>query len=481
MGGAVRRGGPCQGADRAGAGVSRAAGDVGLRATHAEAWHREPGFIDALAAQVREGLRDAITAERGLTVIGVASDGDEALRQIRALRPDLVVLDQDMPNRTGIEVLRIIRKELPNIGVVLFTLDDSIRASALGGGAASVVTKDSPVSLLIAELRRAGEARLRGSPAEVGAVFAVRSAARRAWGVVLRQQRTLTAMGVLAVAYAAAFLIVEPALGASAAILGLVPVALAGALVGPEAGILAAVVTAALNLALWQSTGHPIGEPFLTVGGNGVGFLALIGIGAGFGGMRTLRGSFDRSARRATALADAAIVLATSEGPETLHLLAAGALDVVPGEVALLFLPVPGGGIELVAAQGTPSGIVGARPSGDAITRAYTHGTASIVDAVVASTGVDLPHMRCAVGRPARRVPPGSYGYVLKLVARSNPGARATIQSEIWGAIVPPWGSVTRPGFMVSSRQSPVSKSATMRAQPMTFGSAVPRVSDGEL
>lgn len=371
-------------------------------------------------ATVRDGLRAAFAAEDGFSVVGTAADGEEALRQIRVLRPDLVVLDHGMPKRTGIDVLRAIHAELPQVGIVMFTLDDSIRPAALAAGAAAVVTKDSPLRILFAELRRAASARLPESPASASVVLVAGSVARLAWGVLLRQQRGLAAMGVLGVAYAGTFLIVEPVLGASAAVLALVPVAVAGALLGLEAGIAAAVLAAVFTAALWQGTGHPIGEPILTIGGNGLGVLALMGLGAGFGMMRVLRGRLNVDARRAGVLAEAAIVLASGGGPETLRLVAKGALDVVPGDAALLFLPVPGGGLELVAAPGAPAALLGSRRHGDAVARAYTQGRPSIVEAGGASIGVEIPHMRAAIVAPLSTAGDAAGGVIAVLSTRRD-------------------------------------------------------------
>jgi CheY-like chemotaxis protein len=338
-------------------------------------------------ASVRDGLRSAFSAETGMSVVGVAVDGDDALRQIRALQPDAVVLDNDMPKRTGLEVVEAIHAELPHIAVVMFTLDDAARPRALALGAAAVVTKDSPLNVLIAEVRRAAAARQHHASA---GVVAAQNVARLASGVLQRRKRAFTTMAVMGVAYAAGFLVLEPALGASAAVLQLFPVAIAGALFGPELGIFAAVFGALLTAILWQATGHPLGEPILTIGGNWLGVLALIGLGAAFGVMRVLRGRVNPESRRAGALAEAATLLASGGGPELLHLLARGALDVVPGEAALLFLPVPGGGLELVAAADAPAMLVGLRQIGVAVERAYSERRVAIVDASVAMIGVNV-------------------------------------------------------------------------------------------
>jgi len=74
----------------------------------------------------------------GFTVIGVAATGRAALEEIRRLRPDLVLLDVHLPDITGIEVLRTLRAEGDDVGVVMVTAareSDTVRAAAAGGAA----------------------------------------------------------------------------------------------------------------------------------------------------------------------------------------------------------------------------------------------------------------------------------------------------------------------------------------------------------
>lgn len=386
-------------------------------------------------ASVRDGLRSAFAAEPGMSVVGVAVDGDDALRQIRALQPDAVVIDNDMPKRTGLDVVEVIHTELPHVAIVMFTLDDAARPRALSLGAAAVVTKDSPLHVLIAEVRKAADARQHQASA---GVIAAQNVARLASGVLQRRKRAFTTMAIMGVAYAAGFLILEPALGASAAVLQLFPVAVAGALFGPELGIFAAVFGALLTAVLWQGTGHPLGEPILTIGGNWLGVLALIGLGAAFGVMRVMRGRVNPEARRAGALAEAANLLASGGGPELLGLLARGSLDVIPGDAGLLFLPVPGGGgLELVAAAEAPASLVGSRQIGVSIERAYVDRRPAIVEAGVANIGVDVPRMRSAVVVPVRNARGESRGVVVVLSSRRSGLREAHVDAlSAYGAFV---------------------------------------------
>jgi len=331
-------------------------------------------------AMVREGLRTAISNNDDLVIVGVAADGIEALRLVRDLDPDVIVLDHRMPGKRGLDVAARLRADSPEIAVVMFTLDEGIRDVALATGVAAFLPKDTPLGTLLAEIRRVA----RPAPptfaprASARIVVTARGASRGAFVALARRKRAIAALGILMVSYAGAFLIVEPVFGAAAAVLSIVPVAVAGALFGPEIGVIAGILAVIANFALWTGTDHAIGEPVLRVGGNGLGALTLMCIGAGFGAMRLLRGRFDPRGRRLGALAEVALVLAAGPTPDVLRLLAEGALGVVPGDAALLYAVVPTGGLELVAATGVARRSVGRRETDGALVHAQTQRHASI-------------------------------------------------------------------------------------------------------
>lgn len=328
---------------------------------------------------VREGLRSAIGTSDDLVIVGVASDGKEALRLVEELDPDAIVLDHRMPGMRGLDVAARIRADTPETAIVMFTLDEGIQQQALAAGVAAFVPKDTPLATLLAEIRRVARSQPpeQGQRASARIVLTARGVSRGAFGLG-RRRRAILALGVLFVAYAAAFLIAEPTFGAGAAILAIAPVAIAGALFGPEIGVVAAVLGALANLALWSVTGHELGEPVIRVGSNPLGALALMGVGAGFGAMRLLRGRLDPHGRRLGALAEVALALASGPTPDVLRLLAEGALEVVPGDAALLYEVVPTGGLELVAATGASGTSVGQRETGGELVRAQSRRHASI-------------------------------------------------------------------------------------------------------
>lgn len=69
----------------------------------------------------REGLADWVRATPGLQLVGLAADGNSALQQIRALRPELVLMDIQMPGLSGLQVLRALAQDGDATPAVIFT------------------------------------------------------------------------------------------------------------------------------------------------------------------------------------------------------------------------------------------------------------------------------------------------------------------------------------------------------------------------
>ena len=353
-------------------------------------------------ASVREGLREVISAEDDLVLVGVAADGAEAVRLITEHRPDLAVLDNDMPQRTGLDVLRTVHGTMPQTAIVMFTLDDSIREAAMASGAAAVLPKDTPIDMLLAEIRRHGRP---ASSAKVTSqsVVLTRRDVGQAWRTLAQRRRAVSTIAILLVVYAGAFLLGEPTLGASASLLAIPIVALGGALLGPEGGVVLALLSSIVSAVMWQSTGHQIGEPILRIGGNGLGILALVSVGAGFGAMRLVRGRLDMRARRVGAFAEAAVALTSGLDPSTLGMLAEAVLELVPGDAALIYVSVPGGGLELVAAAGVNKSVLGQRRTAGAIAKAFREAQATPLTSLDAMAMEDLGRARAGVAVPLSR------------------------------------------------------------------------------
>jgi DNA-binding NarL/FixJ family response regulator len=106
---------------------------------------------------VREGLRAALEAEAGFSVVAQAADGLETVRLVERLQPDVLVLDIVMPGLNGLDVLPIVRKRTPRTRVVVFSMytnEDLIR-QALRNGAAGYVLKGCAPAHLVEAVRQA--------------------------------------------------------------------------------------------------------------------------------------------------------------------------------------------------------------------------------------------------------------------------------------------------------------------------------------
>ncbi len=108
-----------------------------------------------------EGLGN-LMASRGFTVVGKARDGIDAVEMARRLRPDLILMDIQMPRLDGLKAVRMIKTELPDTRVVMLTMseDDEDLFEALKNGACGYVLKTQDADVFFSLLSEAarGEA-----------------------------------------------------------------------------------------------------------------------------------------------------------------------------------------------------------------------------------------------------------------------------------------------------------------------------------
>ena len=94
-------------------------------------------------ALVRDGTRRILEAERDMEVVGEAGDGEEAVALASTLKPDVAIIDIDMPKLNGIEVTRQIKALYPETAILILTAysDDQFVYSLLEAGAAGYLLK----------------------------------------------------------------------------------------------------------------------------------------------------------------------------------------------------------------------------------------------------------------------------------------------------------------------------------------------------
>ncbi len=103
--------------------------------------------------RTRSALIAYLTALRGMTVIGEASNGEEAISVLQGGRPDLVLMDVRMPVMGGIETIRRIKDQWPNIKIVVLSVYAESRLEAEAAGADAFLLKGCPLERLITTLR----------------------------------------------------------------------------------------------------------------------------------------------------------------------------------------------------------------------------------------------------------------------------------------------------------------------------------------
>jgi NarL family two-component system response regulator LiaR len=119
----------------------------------------ELGTIRVLIADdhavVRQGLRTLIGTEPGMTVVGEAGDGVEAVEMARAYKPDVILLDMVMPRKDGLQAIREIKRESPNVRILVLTSfsDDDKVFPAIKSGALGYLLKNASPRTLLSAIR----------------------------------------------------------------------------------------------------------------------------------------------------------------------------------------------------------------------------------------------------------------------------------------------------------------------------------------
>jgi NarL family two-component system response regulator LiaR len=112
-------------------------------------------------AIVREGIIALINSEPGMQVVGNAGNGEEAIAKAADLNPDVILLDIQMPKKTGVQAAEAIKDHNPQARILMLTSfgDDQTIFSAIKAGAMGYLLKDSAPADLLLAIRQLAEGR----------------------------------------------------------------------------------------------------------------------------------------------------------------------------------------------------------------------------------------------------------------------------------------------------------------------------------
>ena len=105
---------------------------------------------------IREGLKKILKEEADLTVVGEAQSGDEVLENIRNIDCDVMLLDMNMPGRSGMELVSDIKGLRPNIHILVLSIhpEDKFALRTLKAGASGYLCKDTALDELVIAIRK---------------------------------------------------------------------------------------------------------------------------------------------------------------------------------------------------------------------------------------------------------------------------------------------------------------------------------------
>ena len=102
---------------------------------------------------IRDGLSGLLKAVSDFDVVGLASDGLEAVQKAKELQPDVILMDAQMPNMDGVEATKTIRESGPIVGILFLSVFAEYLEPALTAGADGFLLKDCDLEELLPKVR----------------------------------------------------------------------------------------------------------------------------------------------------------------------------------------------------------------------------------------------------------------------------------------------------------------------------------------
>ena len=107
----------------------------------------------------RSGIKSLLQRTDDFEVIGEAGDGLEGIKRVRSLKPDVALLDLHMPGVSGLEAVKVIAEEMPEVRVLMLTVSEDAQdlMDALRAGASGYLLKNIETDALVDAIRRAAQ------------------------------------------------------------------------------------------------------------------------------------------------------------------------------------------------------------------------------------------------------------------------------------------------------------------------------------
>ncbi len=127
---------------------------------------------------VREGLHLILETTEGIDIVGEASDGAECLQLVTELKPDVILMDLQMPRMDGITAIGHLRREHPEIAIVILTTfnEDDLMIRGLQAGARGYLLKDTNRENLLDTIQAAAKGETLLKPEILARVLSAKSA-----------------------------------------------------------------------------------------------------------------------------------------------------------------------------------------------------------------------------------------------------------------------------------------------------------------